>query len=88
MKSRKPLVPLIASCFILPALLLAAQSGATPREQMIGYLNGIAKTQLEARSSVIAGVRSRVDADRRKVEVRERILRLIGGLPEVEGRLP
>ena len=85
MKSRKPLVLVIASCLILPALLLAAQYGATPREQMIGYLNGIAKTQLDARSSVVAGIRNSADADRRKVEVREKILRLIGGLPEGRG---
>jgi cephalosporin-C deacetylase-like acetyl esterase len=64
---------------------LAVQSGAPPREQMIGYLNGIAKTQLEARSRAVAGVRNSIDADRRKAEVREKILRLIGGLPEGKG---
>src|SRR4029079_19709701 len=62
-----------------------AQSGAPPREQMIGYLNGIAKTQLDARSSTVAGIRSSADAERRKAEVREKILRLIGGLPEGRG---
>jgi hypothetical protein len=76
MKSRTLLVILI---------WLAAQSGAGPREQMIAYLNGLAKTQLEARSRAVAGVRNSVDADRRKAEVRQKILRLIGGLPEVKG---
>src|SRR5712672_1588057 len=85
MKLRTPLVVLVAACFILPALWLAAQSGAGPREQMIGYLNGIAKTQLEARSASVAGIRTIADADRRKSEVREKILRLIGGLPEGKG---
>ena len=85
MKSPSPLVVRIAACFILPALWLAAQSGSTPREQMIGYLNGIAKKQLEARSVAVAGIRTSADADRRKVEVREKILRLIGGLPEGKG---
>jgi cephalosporin-C deacetylase-like acetyl esterase len=76
MKSRTLLVILVS---------LAAQSGARPREQMIGYLNGIAKTQLEVRSSAVAGIRNSIDADRRKAEVREKILRLIGGLPEGRG---
>jgi cephalosporin-C deacetylase-like acetyl esterase len=66
-------------------LWLTAQSGVRPREEMIGYLNGIAKTQLEARSRAVAGIRNSVDADRRKSEVREKILRLIGGLPEGKG---
>jgi cephalosporin-C deacetylase-like acetyl esterase len=76
MKSRTLLVVLI---------WLAAQSGVGPREQMIGYLNGIAKTQLAARGSAVAGIRNSADADRRKAEVREKILRLIGGLPEGRG---
>jgi hypothetical protein len=76
MKSRTLLVILI---------WLAAQSGARPREEMIGYLNGIAKIQLEARSRDVAGIRNSVDADRRKAEVRDKILRLIGGLPEGKG---
>jgi len=76
MKSRALLVVLVWR---------AAQSGAPPREQMIGYLNGIAKTQLDARSSTVAGIRSSADAERRKAEVREKILRLIGGLPEGRG---
>jgi cephalosporin-C deacetylase-like acetyl esterase len=84
MKFRNLSVVLVATCFILPALWLAAQSGS-PRDQMIAYLNGVAKTQLEDRSRVVAGVRSRADADRRKSEVREKILRLIGGLPEGKG---
>ncbi|HET9132090.1 MAG TPA: acetylxylan esterase, partial [Terriglobia bacterium] len=84
MNSRKLSLILAAVCFILPALWLAGQSGS-PRDQMITYLNGIAKTQLESRSSAIAGVRNRADADRRKAEVREKILRLIGGLPEGNG---
>ena len=86
MKSRKLLVVVAAICFVLPTLWLVAQSGS-PREQMIAYLNGIAKTQLEARSSAVAGIRSSADADRRKAEVREKILRLIGGLPEGNGPL-
>jgi len=76
MKSRTLLVVLI---------WLTAQSGARPREQMIGFLNGIAKTQLDARSRAVTGIRNSIDADRRKAEVREKILRLIGGLPEGRG---
>src|SRR5882672_6276268 len=85
MKCRNSSAALVGVCFILPALLLVAQSGATPRDQMIAYLNGIAKTQLQTRSYRVAGIRTRADADRRKAEVREKILRLIGGLPEGRG---
>jgi len=85
MKSRISLVALVAACFVLPGLWLAAQAGAGPREQIIGYLNGIAKTQLENRSRSVAGIGNSVDADRRKAEVRAKILRLIGGLPEGKG---
>src|SRR5678815_4754943 len=40
-----------------------------------------ARTQLEARKVSVAAIRTSADADRRKAAVREKILRLIGGIP-------
>lgn len=62
-----------------------AQSGEpTP---LVKELNGIAQRQLKERSAAIAAVRDHAAADKRKTEVRRRILSLIGGLPEYRGPL-
>jgi cephalosporin-C deacetylase-like acetyl esterase len=55
------------------------------RNKLIGYLDGIAMSQLAARKQAIAQIQTSADADRRKAMVREKILRLIGGLPEHSG---
>jgi cephalosporin-C deacetylase-like acetyl esterase len=85
MKSSQPLLRFITACLLCPVLWLSAQSGTGPRAQIIAYLNGIAKSQLEARTARVKGIRTSADADRRKAEVREKILGLIGGLPERSG---
>lgn len=85
MKMRNPVFRFIAAGIAFPALWLAAQSTVAPREQMISYLDGIAKTQLDARHAAVVQIKTRGDADRRKGEVREKILSLIGGLPERKG---
>ena len=55
------------------------------REKLIAYLDGIADSQLNARKQTIAQIQTRADAERRKIMVREKILGLIGGLPESRG---
>src|SRR5665647_2009237 len=55
------------------------------RQKLIGYLDGIAGTELAARKQAIAQIRTPADANRRKAMVREKILGLIGGLPERRG---
>src|SRR5690242_13611766 len=77
----------------LAALLAVAAWGvwaprlapAQSREKLILYLDGIARTQLEQRQRAIAQIQTRADAERRKVAVREKMLRLLGGLPERHG---
>jgi cephalosporin-C deacetylase-like acetyl esterase len=69
---------------LCPALLVSAQS-LEPRQQLYGYIDGIAHSRLEARRQTISRIHTRVDADHRKSEVREKMLRLIGGLPERGG---
>ena len=59
----------------------------TPREQLKRYLNGIARQHLRERAREVAGLRTREHAESRKKLVREKILRLIGGLPDHRGPL-
>ncbi len=85
MKIRKFAVSFLAAASILSSLWIGAQSSVSPRDQMIAYLNGIAKTQLDARAASVAQLQTRADAEHRKSAVREKILQLIGGLPERKG---
>src|SRR5213594_2930490 len=83
---------------LLPLLLLAASlpaedfvvfrdPGSTPREQLTRYLNNIGERYLAERDREIARLKSPEDVERRKKIVRDKILRLIGGLPEYRGPL-
>jgi cephalosporin-C deacetylase-like acetyl esterase len=56
-----------------------------PRQKLIAYLDGLANSQLNARKQAVAQIQTRADEDRRKAMVREKILHLIGGLPESHG---
>ncbi|HWB82595.1 MAG TPA: acetylxylan esterase [Bryobacteraceae bacterium] len=66
------------------ATVLGAQSD-NPRAQLIKYIDGIAQTHLDARKQAISQIKNSAEADRRKAMVREKILHLIGGLPEHHG---
>jgi cephalosporin-C deacetylase-like acetyl esterase len=55
------------------------------RQKLIAYLDGIAETQLATRKQAIAQIQTAAEADRRKAMVREKLLQLIGGLPERHG---
>ena len=50
-------------------------------------MDQIAQRQLERRDRAIGGVRTVADAERRKQWVRERLLRILGGLPDYNGPL-
>jgi hypothetical protein len=69
---------------VCPISLLSAQS-LEPRQQLYRYIDGVAHSHLESRRQTIVRLQTRMDADRRRLEVREKILRLIGGLPERHG---
>jgi PelA/Pel-15E family pectate lyase len=62
-----------------------AAPSAEPRDQLIGYLNGLARERLEERKRTVAEIHTRAAAERRQGAVREKILRLLGGLPEHAG---
>jgi hypothetical protein len=67
------------------ALALAQEPAGV---ELIHYLDSIGQARLAERSGEIARLRSRADAERRKTAVREKILHLLGGLPERRGTVP
>lgn len=80
--------------FLLFAALARAEDfvvfrnpGSTTREQLVRYLNSIGFRHLDQRDRAIAQLRTRNEIEARKKIVREKILRLVGGLPDVRGPL-
>ena len=72
------------------ALVIAAAAGfanAQTRERLIEDLDALANTQLAARAQSIAKIQTAADANQRRAEVRQKILDLMGGLPEKQGPL-
>jgi cephalosporin-C deacetylase-like acetyl esterase len=67
------------------AALVSAAETDQQRQQLIGYLNAIGASQAQARAHEVAQIRTRFEAERRRAQVREKILTLIGGLPDVHG---
>lgn len=71
-------------------LVLALVSVATLGAQtdpLLSWLDKIAQAQLDERARKIAAIRTKGDADRRKAEVRAKMLELLGGLPAYKGPL-
>src|SRR5262245_53509382 len=62
-----------------------ASQNQEARQQLISYLDGLATTHLSARKQAIAQIQTTAEADRRKAMVREKVLKLLGGLPERKG---
>jgi cephalosporin-C deacetylase-like acetyl esterase len=59
----------------------------TPQKQLTAYLNSIGLKELNQRAAEIAAIRTTEDVRRRQQIVREKILALIGGLPNYHGAL-
>ncbi|HEY4360179.1 MAG TPA: acetylxylan esterase [Bryobacteraceae bacterium] len=75
---------LAASLFLCCAVGFAQQEA---RQDLVRYLDNIADAKLADRQKAVAQIRSRADAEKRQVMVREKILKLIGGLPQRKGPL-
>jgi cephalosporin-C deacetylase-like acetyl esterase len=82
----------VAVCTALP-LAVEAQGRGQPtpqdqagRQKLIAYLDAIAESQLAARKQAIAQIHTAAEADRRKAMVHDKLLALIGGLPERHGK--
>lgn len=63
------------------------RAGEGPHDQLTLRLNELGRRQLAERARTVAGIQTRQEAERRQKQVREKILRLIGGLPSERGPL-
>jgi len=75
---------LVVVALIGTVTLSHAQQSGSP---VLVELNAIAQGQLRARANTVAAIRDTAAAQARQKQVRERILSLIGGLPEYRGPL-
>src|SRR3989442_687030 len=75
----------LGALLLLSSSVFAQETDAEGR--LLRWMDRIAQEQLDARSKRIDGVRSMEEAERRKAEVRAKILELIGGLPDYSGPL-
>ncbi len=82
MATRASIVITIA--LVASTTLAQAQQSASP---LLFELNEIAQRQLRERAKTVAAIRDTAAAEARQKQVRERILTLIGGLPEYRGPL-
>jgi hypothetical protein len=69
------------------AALPARAAEPDPEERLLRWMNRIALEQLDRRAAEIASVRTVEGAAQRQRRVREKILELIGGLPDYNGPL-
>jgi dienelactone hydrolase len=74
----------IAIIGVLSGLMLLAADSPSP---LLSRMNEIAQQQLRDRAASIGRIHDPKAAEKRKVEVRTKILSLIGGLPEYNGPL-
>src|ERR1019366_3933270 len=74
---------------LLMAVLRPARLGAQQHadDPLLLWMNGIAQQQLQQREDAIAAIHTVAEADARKLEVREKLLKLLGGLPDYTGPL-
>src|SRR5205085_5119673 len=84
--SRDAMKPAKASLAILVSCLcLYAQNPAA--DPLLRWMDKIAQKELDAREAVIAGIRTVADAEARKKVVRQKIMDIMGGLPDYNGPL-
>lgn len=83
---RKLLLVLLFTFFASLSLLGVAPDSSSQLE-FNHYLTEMARTELAQRDATIEAVQTEGEAEKRKAEVREAVLRLIGGLPSNPGPL-
>src|SRR6478752_3487272 len=74
-------------CLSAALLAQAPAVDSSARDRLHQYIDGLARIDLAARTEAVAGLRTRQDAERRRAETREKLRRLIGGLPDHAGRV-
>ena len=75
---------LLCLASLVPCSIFAQEAIHDP---LLKWMNQIAQRQLQARQRVIDQIHTVADADRRKQEVRAKLLELLGGLPNYHGPL-
>lgn len=78
-------VPRVAALSLVAALFAFGQVDNSSRRRLEEALNAIANQQLARRAAAVARIGTPAEADRRKADVRSKILNLIGGLPARNG---
>jgi dienelactone hydrolase len=73
--------------WVVAVSLAVVPVGAQSPSPFLAALDAIAQRQLRARADVIAGIKDTAAAEARKKAVREKVLSLIGGLPDYRGPL-
>jgi dienelactone hydrolase len=73
--------------WVAVSLAAVVPAGAQSPSPFLAALDAIAQRQLRARADVIAGIKDTAAAEARKKAVREKVLSLIGGLPDYRGPL-
>jgi cephalosporin-C deacetylase-like acetyl esterase len=83
---RRAAVVILLLCGLLcnPARFSAQQPAPDP---LLRWMDQISQQQLQRREDLIATIRNVADAEKRKQSVREKILAIIGGLPDYSGPL-
>jgi dienelactone hydrolase len=72
---------------VLLTAVFALTAQAPRGNTFVSDLDAIAQRQLKARAAAIAAIKDPAAAKKRNAEVRERVLSLIGGIPQYEGPL-
>lgn len=72
--------------FLLPLALATAQAPQAP-DPLLRWMDRIAQKELDAREAIMAGIHTRAEAEARKKVVREKIMTMMGGLPDYKGPL-
>jgi dienelactone hydrolase len=75
---------LLCAASLIPCSFFAQEAIHDP---LLKWMNQIAQRQLQARQRAIDQIHTVADADRRKQEVRAKLLELLGGLPNYHGPL-
>lgn len=74
-------------CLVLLCAAAACAADVDASQQLLRWMDGMAQKYLDQRASVIKAVRTREQAVARQQAVREKVLTLMGGLPDYNGPL-
>jgi|SRR5579871_3934026 len=74
-------------CLVLFLLVLPILGQQAAPDPLLAWMNRIAQEQLDRRERTVSQIHNVAEAERRKREVREKFLEVIGGLPDYQGPL-